>query len=84
MSPLKRIITRFEYILNTYLREFVKLSIEDWVSFIRNFTNPNLNNDELWKVNNTPCIIIHLRIKRPEKKSKNKKAKQEDKGKTDS
>jgi hypothetical protein len=30
-SPLKRIIARFEYILNTYLREFVKLSIDDWV-----------------------------------------------------
>ena len=27
-SALKRIITRFEYILNTYLREFVKLSID--------------------------------------------------------
>lgn len=83
-SPLKRIITRFEYILNTYLREFVKLSIEDWVSFIRHFTNPNLNNDELWKVNDKPCIIIHLRIKRPEKKKKDKKVKQEDKGKADS
>merc|ERR1712046_439353 len=50
-SGLKRIITRFEYIMNTHLREFVKLSIDDWVEFIRYFTNPNLNNDELWKVN---------------------------------
>jgi hypothetical protein len=30
-GPLKRIIVRFEYILNTYLREFVKLSVDDWV-----------------------------------------------------
>ena len=30
-GPLKRIIIRFEYILNTYLREFVKLSVDDWV-----------------------------------------------------
>lgn len=83
-SALKRIITRFEYILNTYLREFVKLSIEDWVEFIRQFTNPNLNNDELWKVNDTPCVVIHFSIKRPDKKKgKDKKAKQEEKGKAD-
>lgn len=81
-SALKRIITRFEYILNTYLREFVKLSIEDWVSFIQHFTNPNLNNDELWKVNETPCVIIHFSIKRPEKKKG--KAKKEEKAKVDS
>jgi len=35
MSPLKRIISRFEYILNTYLREFVSISINDWVNFIK-------------------------------------------------
>lgn len=33
--------------MNTYLREFVKLSIDDWVSFIKDFTNPKV--DELWK-----------------------------------
>lgn len=80
-SALKRIITRFEYILNTYLREFVKLSIEDWVSFIQHFTNPNLNNDELWKVNDTPCIVIHFSIKRPDKKKG--KGKKEEKAKAE-
>lgn len=80
-SPLKRIITRFEYILNTYLREFVQLSIDDWVSFIRNFTNPNLNNDELWKVYDKPCIVIHFSVHKPKKsKGKDKKAKAEEKG----
>lgn len=49
-SPLKRIISRFEYILNTYLREFVKLSIDDWVGFIRSFTVPDYLKGELWKV----------------------------------
>lgn len=74
-SGLKRIITRFEYILNTYLREFVKLSIDDWVKFIRYFTNPNLNNDELWRVNTRPCITIHLSIKMKKGKDKGKKDK---------
>lgn len=33
-SALKRIITRFEYILNSYLRDFVNLSINDFLDFI--------------------------------------------------
>jgi hypothetical protein len=47
---LKRIISRFEYILNTYLREFVRLSINDWVDFIRSFTVPDYDKGQLWKV----------------------------------
>ena len=39
-QPLKRIISRFDYILNTYLREFVQLSINDYVDFIQKFTKP--------------------------------------------
>jgi len=77
MSTLKRVITRFEYILNTYLREFVKISIEDWVSFIRHFTSPKLSNDELWRVTEKPCITIHLSVK----KKSSKKGKKKEKGK---
>ena len=47
-SPLKRIISRFEYILNTYLREFVKVSIDDWVQFIKSFTRPKYEVGQLW------------------------------------
>jgi len=80
-SPLKRIISRFEYILNTYLREFVKISIDDYVQFIREFTNPDLSVDELWKVNSTPFIVIHLSILKKVKKDAKKKdsKKKEDK-----
>ena len=78
-SPLKRIISRFEYILNTYLREFVDLSIKDWVEFIKLFTSPSLNNDELWKMNEHPFVVIHLSIKKKEKKKKDKKKKEEKK-----
>lgn len=79
MSPLKRIISRFEYILNTYLREFVQLSINDWVSFIKMFTSPNLSNDELWKVNTYPFVVVHLSIKKKEKKKGKDKKKPEKK-----
>jgi len=51
-SPLKRIISRFDYILNTYLREFVKISINDYVDFVKYFTVPKEENNELWKVSN--------------------------------
>jgi len=75
LSQLKRIITRFEYILNTYLREFVQLSIKDWVEFIKVFTMPDPNNDDLWRINDQSFVIIHLSIKKKEKKKKGEKKK---------
>ena len=77
-GPLKRIITRFEYILNTYLREFVDLSIKDWVEFIKVFTFPDETKKELWKVNDRPLVIVHLSIKKKVvKKGKDKKGKKD-------
>ncbi len=72
-SPLKRIITRFEYIMNTYLREFVRVSIEDWVAFMKSFTVPITKRGELWQVPTTPMIVIHLNFKMAEKDEKKKK-----------
>jgi hypothetical protein len=69
-SMLKRIISRFDYILNTYLRDFVKTSIEEYVTFIKHFTLPQYQNGELWPINSEPMIVIHLSI---HKKSKSKK-----------
>ena len=40
---LKRIITRFDLIFNTHIRNFVKHSINDWVTFIKSFTIPKGN-----------------------------------------
>jgi hypothetical protein len=42
-SHLKRIILRFEFIMNSYLRNFVKTSIYDWVGFVKSFTLPKLD-----------------------------------------
>lgn len=72
-SQLKRIITRYEYILNTYLREFVSLSIRDWVEFVKLFTMPASSDENLWRVNDEPLVIIHLSIKKKDKKKKDKK-----------
>ena len=46
--------------LNTYLREFVKESINDWVDFIKSFTLPKYDDGELWKRSSTPMMIINL------------------------
>jgi len=39
-SLLRRVILRFELIMNSYLRDFVKASIDTWVTFIKSFTIP--------------------------------------------
>lgn len=66
-SHLKRIILRFEFIMNSYLRNFVKQSIDDWVSFIKSFTLPKYDLGELWARSPTPMIIISLSYKKPSK-----------------
>ena len=71
-SPLKRIIARFEYILNTYLREFVRLSITDWVEFIKSFTVPKYDLGQLWTISHTPMIVVHLSFRMKEKKDDRK------------
>lgn len=67
-SELKRIVTRFELLLHTYLREFVKQSIDDWVGFIKSFTKPDYDKGELWKLSTSQMIVIHLSIHKKEKR----------------
>jgi hypothetical protein len=64
---------RFEFILNTYLREFVENSINDWVKFIRSFTNPNYEKEQLWKLSEYPMIVIHIHMNKGGKKKDLKK-----------
>jgi hypothetical protein len=72
-SHLKRIILRFEFIMNAYLRNFVKQSIYDWVGFIKSFTLPKLDMGELWARSPTPMLVIHLAYKKPAKDKKPKR-----------
>jgi len=83
-SNLRNIISRFEKILNTYLRQFVQTSIEDWHSFIKSFTVPNLAEGDLWKLSETPFIVIHLSLKKKKDSKKDaKKGKKEESPKKD-
>lgn len=69
-SDLQRIVTRFELLLHTYLREFVKNSIDDWVEFIKSFTKPNYEKGEIWKLSNQQMLVIHLNVHQNKKKKK--------------
>jgi hypothetical protein len=66
--------------MNTYLREFVRVSIDDWVAFMKSFTHPKYDNNELWKVQTTPMIVIHLnfKMKEDDKKKKTKTIKKKE------
>lgn len=66
-SHLKRIVMRFEFILNSYLRNFVKNSIDDWINFLRTFTVPKYEQNELWQRAQTSLLVVNLSYKRPEK-----------------
>jgi hypothetical protein len=68
MSHLRRIILRFDFIMNSYLRNFVRQSINDWVSFIKSFTLPKYEKGELWTRSATPLLVISLSYKKPEGK----------------
>jgi hypothetical protein len=46
--------------MNSYLRNFVKTSIDDWVDFIKSFTLPNYEAGELWSRSPTPMLTIAL------------------------
>lgn len=67
-SQTKRVILRFEYMLNTYLRDFVSTSITDWVDFIKSFTLPKYDEGQLWKRSSTPMVVINLKEKKMAKK----------------
>lgn len=79
-SQLKRIILRFEFILNSYLRDFVKQSITDWVEFIKSFTLPKYELGELWARSTTPFLQISLAIRKPLKDAKKKSKKRAEDG----
>lgn len=51
------------------------MSIDDWVEFIRSFTIPKYELGELWKVQPTPMLVIHLSFKMKDKKKDDKKKK---------
>ena len=76
-SELKSIIVRFEQILNSFLREFCRSSIDDWVAFIKSYTVPKLDKGELWTIQKDPMVTINLDIRKA-KNDKKKRSKKKD------
>jgi hypothetical protein len=46
--------------MNSYLRDFVKASIDTWVTFIKSFTIPKYDQGELWARSQTAFLTIHI------------------------
>jgi len=62
------------------MREFVWLSVEDWVWFIESFTQPNREKGELWEVTKEPLVILSVEVlenKKSKDKTKDKKSKKD-------
>jgi hypothetical protein len=70
---------RYEQILNTFLRDFCRASISDWVGFIKDYTLPKYDRGELWGIQNEPLITTNLyRQKAKNDKKKRSKKKEDD------
>lgn len=69
--------------MHSYMREFVWLSVDDWVRFIESFTQPNREKGELWEVTKEPLVILSIEVlenkKNTKDKTKDKKGKKDDK-----
>ena len=68
--------------MNSYLRDFVKASIDTWVTFIKSFTIPKYDQGELWARSQTAFLTIHISQRKPlkDKKKDRKKARQVEEG----
>lgn len=62
--------------MNSYLRDFVKNSIDTWVTFIKTFSIPKYDEGEMWARSSTPFLIVHFSQRKPikDKKKNPKKA----------
>lgn len=46
---------------NTYMRkDFVEGTIDNWCDFIKKFTVPKENEENIWSINDYPLLIINL------------------------
>lgn len=64
-GPLKKVVTKLDVLLNQFLRDYEKKSINGYVEFIQSFTMPN-------KFNTSPLISIDLKAIKSQKNEKSK------------
>jgi dynein heavy chain len=80
-SELQRLLKRIDLMFNTYLRDNVlRQGVESWCAFVRRFTVPERIDENIWKVNDYPIIVLNLEVnlnfKRKKEKSKHPKRKE--------
>jgi dynein heavy chain len=71
-SSLQRLLRRFDFMFNVYLRtNVVKLQIAKWCIFLKNFTVPEEKDQNIWRINDYPLIVLNMSIKDKKKQKKN-------------
>jgi dynein heavy chain len=71
---------------NSYLRENVlRQGVESWCAFVRKFTVPDKIDENIWRVNDYPMIVLNLEVNLnfKRKKDKPKHGKRKDAGDED-
>jgi dynein heavy chain len=72
-SALHRVLRRLDLFMNSYMSEFVRLSITDWLNFLLHFAMPEPG--EHWSKFDKPLITLHLYADLPVKKTGRKDTK---------
>ena len=72
-NSLKRFLRRIDFFFRNQVKDFLNLNLEKWINFIKKFTLPDENAEDLWVVEETPLLKVCLDFKELKKKEKKKK-----------
>lgn len=76
MSDLHLVLRRMDIVMNTHIRNFSQTSIQEWVDFLRQFSEPQDSN--LWTRKPKPLLILHLHVERGARTKKDAKDKEKE------
>jgi len=56
-SELNKFLKRNDFMFNTYIRNnVVKNNIDNWCDFIKKFTIPDYESNDIWMINDYPLL----------------------------
>jgi len=61
-GELRKILKHMDYIVNTHLREFFRVSVKTWVQFLKKFSYPQDHIE--WLKEKKPLITVHLTLEK--------------------
>lgn len=62
-KELQHLLKRIDFMFNTYMREnIVQGTLEDYCSFLQHFTVPERQDPKIWKIKQTPLLVLNLTV----------------------